>query len=109
MTQRLITATVWMLIMALMAMAGAAAAQSSGEAYQYIDIRNPFLRKIPLAVPLFKNLNGGVREEDSARKAADFLAGSLDFTGYFKILDRGAFLFDPQKSGMSATDINTGH
>jgi TolB protein len=106
MSQRLITATVWMLVMALMAMAGAAAAQSSSDAYQYIDIRNPFLRKIPLAVPFFKNLAGGVREEDGARKAADFLAGSLDFTGYFKILDRGAFLFDPQKSGMSATDIN---
>ncbi|MCK7513676.1 MAG: hypothetical protein MZV70_63155 [Desulfobacterales bacterium] len=34
------------------------------------------------------------------------MAGSLDFTGYFKILDRGAFLFDPQKSGVAATDIN---
>ncbi|MRR39411.1 Tol-Pal system beta propeller repeat protein TolB, partial [bacterium] len=76
------------------------------ESYQYIDIRNPFLRKIPLAVPLFKNQAGGPREEDNARKAADFMAASLDFTGYFKILDRAAFLFDPQKSGVGATDIN---
>ena len=80
------------------------AAQS--ESYQYIDIRNPFLRKIPLAIPLFKNQAGGPREEDSSRKAADFMASSLDFTGYFKILDRAAFLFDPQKSGVGATDIN---
>ena len=80
------------------------AAQS--ESYQYIDIRNPFLRKIPLAIPLFKNQAGGPREEDSSRKAVDFMASSLDFTGYFKILDRAAFLFDPQKSGVGATDIN---
>ena len=79
---------------------------AQSESYQYIDIRNPFLRKIPLAVPLFKNAVGGPREEDSSRKAADFMASSLDFTGYFKILDRAAFLFDPQKSGVGATDIN---
>ena len=79
-------------------------AQSEG--YQYLDIRNPFLRKIPLAVPLFKNAAGGPREEDSSRKAADFIASSLDFTGYFTLLDRAAFLFDPQKSGVGATDIN---
>jgi TolB protein len=106
MTKRQLTAMALTLILALTGTAGIAAAQQSGEAYQYIDIRNPFLRKIPLAVPLFKNLNGGAREEDNARKAVDFMAGSLDFTGYFKILDRGAFLFDPQKSGVSATDIN---
>ncbi len=30
-------------------------AQSDKDQYEYIDISNPFLRKIPLAVPLFKN------------------------------------------------------
>jgi TolB protein len=83
-----------------------AAAQKEGESYQYIDIKNPFLRKIPLAVPLFKMTAGGGREEDSGRKAAELLSGSLDFTGYFKLLDRAAFLFDPQKSGVAAGDIN---
>jgi TolB protein len=81
-------------------------AWAQSETYQYIDIRNPFLRKIPLAVPLFKNLVGGSREVENSRKAVDLMAASLDFTGYFKILDRGAFLFDPQKSGVSAADIN---
>jgi TolB protein len=99
-------ATAWMLVVVFICSSGAADAQPSGESYQYIDIRNPFLRKIPLAVPLFKNLTGGAREDDNARKAADFMASSLDFTGYFKILDRSAFLFDPQKSGVSATEIN---
>lgn len=97
----------WVMIGLLVAcIAWPAAAQQSGEAYQYIDIRNPFLRKIPLAIPHFKTIAGGAREEDNSRKAADFMSSSLDFTGYFKVLDRGAFLFDPQKSGVSATDIN---
>jgi len=73
---------------------------------QYIDITNPFLRKIPLAIPMFKNLNGGAAEAEYSRKAVELMSGSLDFTGYFKILDRSAFLFDPQKGGVSATDIN---
>ena len=85
---------------------GSPPVQAQSETYQYIDIRNPFLRKIPLAVPLFKNQGGAAREDENSRKAADLLAGSLDFTGYFKILDRGAFLFDPQKSGVSAAEIN---
>ncbi|MCU0589924.1 MAG: Tol-Pal system beta propeller repeat protein TolB [Desulfobacterales bacterium] len=105
MTKRLHAATGWMLAMVFLGMLGAANAQQSGETYQYIDIRNPFLRKIPLAVPLFKNLTNGAREDDNSRKAVDFMASSLDFTGYFKILDRGGFLFDPQKSGVSAADI----
>jgi len=70
---------------------------------QYIDIRNPFLRKIPLALPMFKNGNGGAAEAEYSRKAVELMSGSLDFTGYFKILDRSAFLFDPQKGGVSAT------
>lgn len=106
MIQRHPAAIALMLVLSFVGMAGPAAAQSPGESYQYIDIRNPFLRKIPLAVPLFKNLNGGAREEDNSRKAVDFMASSLDFTGYFKILDRGAFLFDPQKGGVSAGELN---
>ena len=90
----------------LIGVSGSLPVYAQSETYQYIDIRNPFLRKIPLAVPLFKNQTGNPREDDNSRKAADLLAASLDFTGYFKILDRSAFLFDPQKSGVSATDIN---
>ena len=81
-------------------------AQSEQDQYEYIDIRNPFLRKIPLAVPLFKNDN----EDASARRfsdsSANLLASSLEFTGYFKLLDRSAFLFDPQKDGVLTPQIN---
>jgi TolB protein len=97
----------WTMVLILFAcIAGPGRAQQSNESYQYIDIRNPFLRKIPLAVPYFKNITGGAREDESSRKATDFMASSLDFTGYFKILDRGAFLFDPQKSAMAVSEIN---
>ncbi len=81
-------------------------AQSDKDQYEYIDISNPFLRKIPLAVPLFKNENGTGEEKRLAGSSADLLASSLEFTGYFKLLDRGAFLFDPDKDGVLTPQIN---
>ena len=80
-------------------------AQSDKDQYEYIDISNPFLRKIPLAVPLFKNENGTAEEKRLSNSSADLLAASLEFTGYFKLLDRGAFLFDPQKDGVLTPQI----
>ena len=81
-------------------------AQSDKDQYDYIDISNPFLRKIPLAIPLFKNETGTQEEKHLAESSADLLASSLEFTGYFKLLDRGAFLFDPQKDGVLTPQIN---
>jgi len=81
-------------------------AQSDKDQYEYIDISNPFLRKIPLAVPLFKNENETEEEKRLSNSSAELLAASLEFTGYFKLLDRGAFLFDPQKDGILTPQIN---
>ena len=81
-------------------------AQIDADQYEYIDISNPFLRKIPLAVPLFKNVTGTAEEAHMSDSAAQLLASSLAFTGYFKILDRGAFLFDPIKDGVLTPQIN---
>jgi len=81
-------------------------AQSDKDQYEYIDISNPFLRKIPLAVPLFKNENGTAEEKRLSTSSADLLASSLEFTGYFKLLDRGAFLFNPGKDGVLTPQIN---
>ncbi len=64
--------------------------------YNYIDITNPFLRKIPIAVPVFKNMSPGEATAQLSRQAADLLADTLEFTGYFKMLDRKAFLADAQ-------------
>jgi len=63
------------------------------------------LRKIPLAVPLFKNLSGGARERRTSRKAVDFMASSLDFTGYFKSWTEVRFSSTPEKRSV-CTEIN---
>ena len=81
-------------------------AQSDQDQYDYIDISNPFLRKIPLAVPLFKNETGSGEEKRLSNSSVELLAASLEFTGYFKLLDRGAFLFDAQKDGILTPQIN---
>lgn len=74
--------------------------------YDVIDITKPFLRKIPLAIPLFKNVSGSGEEKSNSEKAADFLSDTLDFTGYFKILDREAFLFDPERNDITLANLN---
>jgi len=81
-------------------------AQSDADQYEYIDISNPFLRKIPLAIPSFKNVTGSGEEERLSKSSVQILASSLAFTGYFKILDPGAFLFDPTKDGVLTPQIN---
>jgi len=81
-------------------------AQTVSDTYNYIDLSNPSLRKVPLAVPLFKTAAGDDGQSETAAKAADLLAASLEFTGYFKLLDRSAFLFDPAKDGVLTPQIN---
>ncbi len=75
-------------------------------AVEYIDISNPFLRKIPLAVPWFKNLSQSVQGDALCIELADLLSDTLKFTGYFKILDRSAFLVDPKNPNIIASRIN---
>ncbi len=74
--------------------------------YEYIDISNPFLRKIPIAVPFFKTIYGSDAETEMSKKASNLLSEALKFTGYFKILDREAFLSNPGKSNIKASNIN---
>ncbi|MBL0732290.1 MAG: Tol-Pal system beta propeller repeat protein TolB [Desulfosarcina sp.] len=79
--------------------------QSSFAGYDYIDITNPFLRKIPVAVSYFKTFSGSQEERQVALKTFDLLSATLEFTGYFKMLDRAAFLEDPHQSGITASNI----
>ncbi|RZB33655.1 MAG: TolB protein [Desulfobacteraceae bacterium Eth-SRB2] len=67
-----------------------------GSGYDYIDITHPFLRKIPIAIPVFKEIYPGDDTKRLSRTASDLLSETLEFTGYFKILDRDAFLVDMQ-------------
>ena len=84
---------------------GSALCRAESE-YEYIDISNPFLRKIPIAVPLFKTTSANPQEEQISLQGSDLISESLEFTGYFKMLDRGAFLENPQKSGIILSSIN---
>ena len=79
--------------------------QSLFAGYDYIDITNPFLRKIPVAVSYFKIFSGSREERQVALKTFDLLSATLEFTGYFKMLDRAAFLEDPHQSGITASNI----
>ena len=56
---------------------GSSFAQSGSDPYDYIDISNPFLRKIPLAIPLFKNETGTAQEARLSEASADLLSASL--------------------------------
>jgi TolB protein len=73
--------------------------------YEYIDINKPFLRKIPMAIPVFVSLSEPAVDQQELRHAADLLADMLAFTGYFKMLDRDAFLIDSQKPPITKEDI----
>jgi TolB protein len=84
---------------------GNSVAQTADQ-YEYIDLRNPFLRQIPLAVPPFKNAGTAASEKRLSKEASDLLSQSLNFSGYFKILDQAAFLFNPQRDGIEAREIN---
>ncbi|MFO8047443.1 MAG: Tol-Pal system beta propeller repeat protein TolB [Desulfosudaceae bacterium] len=75
-------------------------------AYDYINISNPFLRKIPIAVPVFQAGKDEDGTADMAREAADLLAETLAFTRYFKPVNRDAFLEIPREIGVTRSDIN---
>jgi TolB protein len=64
--------------------------------YDYLDITQPYLRKIPIAVPYFKKISTGNDTAQLSKALSDLLANTLDFTGYFKIMNREAFLLSPQ-------------
>ncbi len=78
----------------------------SGAGYTYINISDPFLRKIPVAVPDFKNLSNNPEGKTYGEKALNILINDLNFTGYLKTMDKAAFLQDPAKTGITAADIN---
>jgi TolB protein len=74
--------------------------------YDYINISDPFLKKIPVAVPVFRCMTDPENERADAGAAAEILSDALDFTGYFKLIDRGAFLENLQKKGIKGEDLN---
>jgi len=72
----------------------------------YLDITAPYLRKIPTAVPLFKDFGSGDKEEDLSQTLADLLSETIEFTGFFKILECGSFLETPREASLTDSAID---
>ena len=77
-----------------------------GAEIKYFDLTNPFLRKIPMALPVFRAMTPNAEERSQVIPFADKLQEMLEFSGYFKMLDRGSFLYDPQASGITEKNLN---
>ncbi|MFP4193359.1 MAG: Tol-Pal system beta propeller repeat protein TolB [Desulfobacterales bacterium] len=74
--------------------------------YDYISINEPFTEKISMAVPVFKALSEGDTVESAADGSADMMQDAFDYTGYFKMVDRKAFLVDSEEQGITRGEIN---
>ena len=92
--------THWLVVMLILLPVTATAAR-----YNYIDISNPFLRKTPIAVPVFKAPAQDPAALQTAQSASQRLAYYLEFTGYFTLSDPGAFLEDPQTMNITGAGI----
>jgi TolB protein len=76
------------------------------QARVYIDINAPYLRKIPTAIPIFKDMTAGQDHAQLAKMLSDLLTETVKFTGFFKILDRESFLENPQEAGFMQHTIS---
>ena len=76
---------------------------------KYIDLTNPFLRKMPMAIPQMKALTPSEKELAITETLADQFSNMLEFTGYFVLLDRKSFLYHPQESGITEDKVNFGN
>ena len=76
-----------------------------GADYDYVDINNPFLRRLPIAIPVFTSMERLPVEDEMAADASRLFSQYLDFTSIFEMIDPEAFLDDPRQSGITTDDI----
>ena len=69
------------------------------------SIFGPGTRSYPVAVAPLKDLSGP-KAEDVATRFADIVGRDLMLSGYFKILDRSAYIEKPEASGYTVDSIN---
>ncbi|HVO24453.1 MAG TPA: Tol-Pal system beta propeller repeat protein TolB [Candidatus Margulisiibacteriota bacterium] len=84
---------------ALLIDVGVCAAQMKG------SIFGPGTRSYPVAVASLKNLSGPAAE-DVGTRFADIVGRDLTLSGYFKILDRSAYIEKSESSGYTVDSIN---
>jgi hypothetical protein len=69
-------------------------------------IFGPGTRSYPVAISPLKDLSNGAAATDAGTHFADIVARDLTVAGYFKILDRAAYIEKPETSGYTADAIN---
>ncbi|MBW2059980.1 MAG: PD40 domain-containing protein [Deltaproteobacteria bacterium] len=73
----------------------------------YIDINQPFARKIPLAVPDFVPLDlAASAPVEISQSLPRLLSQNLDLTGLFIVLDKRTFFEADKRAGLAEKDIN---
>ena len=67
----------------------------------YIDIDSPTFQKFPIAITDFSNLGGGEDQENLSVWFADALTKNLQITGFFRMINKNAFLEDANRPGIT--------
>ncbi len=75
------------------------------EARLYIDITAPSMRKIPVAIPDFKDVGKRSEHPELGSRLSEIMSNDLDLSGYFKPLDKDSFIESPD-SGITRDSIN---
>ncbi|MDD5476176.1 MAG: hypothetical protein PHU03_06670, partial [Syntrophales bacterium] len=74
----------------------------------YIDIDAPAFQQFPIAIQDFTVMDGRVDANGNAAWFADELGRLMTLTGFFRVIDRAAFLEDPAAAGITAPEISFG-
>ncbi len=69
----------------------------TGHAKVYIDINAPAGKRLPIAIPDIKSIGGLSAQSETGGLLRDILINDLEFTGLFDILDKKAYIEDPNK------------
>ena len=69
-------------------------------------IFGPGARSYPIAISPLKNLSGSSAAANFGTQFADIVSADLNLSGFFKILDRAAYIEKPETSGYTADNIN---
>ncbi|WP_083779000.1 hypothetical protein [Desulfarculus baarsii] len=80
-----------LLLVVCVALLAAAAVSGPAQARVYIDITQPFSRRLPIAIPEFQPL-AGATPDSVGPMATRMLQKNLEFTGLFDFLDPKSFL-----------------
>jgi len=84
-------AGLWVLLIFIFVIPGAALGRI------YIDVNAPSVPEFNIAIPDFKNMGGDGNHPELSVDLAEVVANDLDLSGYFRIMDKAAFLEDKDK------------